>query len=123
MFFSNYCKIFKNTCFEKHLQTTFSVLLMIKLVISIGHLFLIKNMMCDGFYYGLQIWSEYILYWLLVETIPTCFYCAARDTRFEEPFCLFHQKFLMLSQDVKNVLTKQFLKMQKRLFTNFLHKQ
>ena len=43
--------------------------------ISIGQLFF-KNMTWDGFYWeDLQIWSEYILYWLLIETIPTRFYC------------------------------------------------
>ena len=44
-----YWKIFKNTYFEEHLQTAVSIRLIIKLVISIWHLFLIKNMMWDGF--------------------------------------------------------------------------
>ena len=33
-----YCEIFKNTYFEEHLGTAASVLLILKLVISIGHL-------------------------------------------------------------------------------------
>ena len=36
---------------------------------------------------------------------------------------LFHQKFPLLSYDVKNVLTKQFPKMQKQPFTNVHQKQ
>ena len=36
---------------------------------------------------------------------------------------LFHQKFPLVSYDVKNVLTKQFPKMQKQLFANVLQKQ
>ena len=44
MFSCEYFEISKNTYFEEHLQTGSSVLLIIKLVISIGHLFLIKNM-------------------------------------------------------------------------------
>ena len=35
---------------------------------------LIKNIVWDGFYWGLQIFFEYCLYTLLVETIPTRFY-------------------------------------------------
>ena len=35
---------------------------------------------------------------------------------------LFHQKFCLLSYDVKNVLTKQFSKMQKQSFPNVLQK-
>ena len=45
VFSCEYCKIFNNTYFEKHLRTADSVLLIMKLIISIGHLFLIKNMM------------------------------------------------------------------------------
>ena len=61
--FCGYCKNFKNTYFEEYLRTAASVLLMIKLVLSIGHLFIIKNITWDDFYYeGLWIWSEYILY-------------------------------------------------------------
>ena len=36
---------------------------------------------------------------------------------------LFHQNFSLLSQDVKNVLTKQFPKMQRQWFANVLQKQ
>ena len=36
---------------------------------------------------------------------------------------LFHQKFTLLSYDVKNVLTKQFPKMQNQPFANVLQKQ
>ena len=36
---------------------------------------------------------------------------------------LFHQKFPLLSYDLKNVLTKQFPKMQKQPFANVLQKQ
>ena len=36
---------------------------------------------------------------------------------------LFHQKFPLVSYDVKNVLTKQFPKMQKQPFANVLRKQ
>ena len=36
---------------------------------------------------------------------------------------LFHQKFLLLCSDVKNVLTKQFPKMQKQPFANVVQKQ
>ena len=39
MFSGEYCEIFKNTCFEEHLRTAVSVLQIIKLVKSIGHLF------------------------------------------------------------------------------------
>ena len=35
---------------------------------------------------------------------------------------LIHQKFLLLNYDVKNVLTKQFPKMQKQPFANVLQK-
>ena len=45
-----YCEIFKNTYFEEHLRTAASVLLIIKLLISVGDLFLVKNMTWDGFY-------------------------------------------------------------------------
>ena len=38
VFSSEYCEIFKNTYFEEHLRTAASVLLIIKLVVSIGHL-------------------------------------------------------------------------------------
>ena len=51
VFSCEYCEIFKNTYFEEHLQMAASILLIIKLVISIGHLFLMKNMMLDGFYW------------------------------------------------------------------------
>ena len=50
VFSCEYCEIFKNTYFEEHLQTAASVFLIIKLVISIGHLFLIKNITWDRFY-------------------------------------------------------------------------
>ena len=49
-----YCKIFKNTCFEEYLQTAASVLLIIKLLIKYwtsANLFLIKNIKWNGFYY------------------------------------------------------------------------
>ena len=36
---------------------------------------------------------------------------------------LFHQKFLLLGQGVKNVVSKQFPKMQKQPFANVLQKQ
>ena len=51
VFSCEYCEIFKNTYFEEHLQAAASVLPIIKLLISIGHLFLIKNMAWDGFYW------------------------------------------------------------------------
>ena len=42
--------------------------------VSVEHLFLIKNIMWDGFYgEGFQVWTEYALYILLVEIIPTRF--------------------------------------------------
>ena len=47
MFSCEYWEIFKNTFFEKHLRTAASVLLIIKVVASIGHLFLIKNITRD----------------------------------------------------------------------------
>ena len=70
-----YYEIFKNTYFEEHLWTAASVLLIIKLLIKYltsANLFLIKNMTWNGLYYeGLQICSEYIFCWLLLETILT----------------------------------------------------
>ena len=43
MFSCEYSEIFKNTYFEEHLPTAASALLIMKLVISIEHLFLIKK--------------------------------------------------------------------------------
>ena len=48
-----YCKIFRDTYFEEHLQTAASVLLIIKLLIKYwtsADLFLIKNIAWNGFY-------------------------------------------------------------------------
>ena len=36
MFFCEYCEIFKNNYFDEHLQTAASVLVIMKLVVSIG---------------------------------------------------------------------------------------
>ena len=70
-----YCKIFKNTYFEEHLQMAASVLLIIKVLIkywTTADLFLFKTITWNGFYYkGLYVCSEYIFCWFLVETIPT----------------------------------------------------
>ena len=50
LFFMWILQNFKNSYFEEYLQTAASIILIIKLVISIWHLFLIKNMMWDGFH-------------------------------------------------------------------------
>ena len=68
---------------------------------------------------------------LMQEFNPFCSYLALYDRKH---FCsfltdlsslsfLFHQKFPLVSYDVKNVLTKQFPKMQKQPFANVLWKQ
>ena len=44
VFSCEYCETLKNTCFEEHLRTAASLLLIIKSVTSIGHLFFFKNM-------------------------------------------------------------------------------
>ena len=59
-----YCKIFRNTYFEEHLQMAASTLLIINLLIKYwtsADLFLIKNITWNDFYYkGLQVCSEHI---------------------------------------------------------------
>ena len=70
MLSGEYCEIFKNTCFEEHLQTAASVLLIMKLVISISLLndvwFLLRRFVDLVKIYSLLIISK---------TIPARFYC------------------------------------------------
>ena len=56
VFTCKYCENFKSTYFEEHLQMAASVILIIKLREVLGILFLIKNLIWDGFYKDLWIY-------------------------------------------------------------------
>ena len=69
--------------------------------------------------YGFPVMQEFNLFYLhLVLYYRKHSYSVS--TNLSNLSLLFHQKFTLLSYDLKNVLTKQFPKMQKQPFANIL---
>ena len=68
MFSSEYSEIFTNSSFDRTQFDEVTIMGICRV------LFIINNKMWDGYYYkGLKIFSEYVIYILLVEAIPTRF--------------------------------------------------
>ena len=76
VFSCEYCKSFKNSFFYRAPSRCFCQFdkVSFEYWASVDLVFLVKNTKWDVFYQkGLEIWSEYVLYLLLLETIPTRF--------------------------------------------------
>ena len=72
--------------------------------------------------YGFPFMQEFNPFYLHLVLYDGKHFCSVL-TDSSNLWFLFHQKFPLLSYDVKNVLTKQFPKIQKHLFANVLQKQ
>ena len=72
--------------------------------------------------YGFPLMQEFNTFYLNLVLHDRKHFCSVLNDLSKVLF-LFHQKFPLLSYDLKNILTKQFPKIQKQLLAKVLQKQ